>query len=848
MRLRVVPLLLLVLTLCSQPAFAWTPTHRIQTRRGHLYLRPLDGESLLFAYRPAAGAQSEIEDSPLWSPEFAASVSGGTTLEELALGQVVELGSGRSFHAVLDPVRRTLSLELNQKLSNGRVRSTRFDFAEGGKGISRVLRIRAAHADHLFGLGEHLAEAQVGQIRGDLKGTVRHSGQTPESYKDDPKGVYGNMMVSLAGGMVGNALFPSLMMIDDDGSDTLLFLSNPADSVWDFRKSPWTVELRQGELEGALAFGEEAHELRRRFMGWTGKAPVPPRKAFGLWVSEYGYENWEELEEKADGLQESGFPVDGFVLDLQWFGGIKEADPNSRMGSLTFDTENFPSPKAKIAELAGRGLGLVLIEEAYICQGLPEFQDLSQRGFLVRSPEDKTSPHIVDETPWWGLGSMLDYTNPKAGDYWHQTKREPMRELGVLGHWTDLGEPEVFRHKKTSRRGKSVYTTPLYAGDKEQLEVNNLFAFRWAESIFRGYGSGQGSEARPFIVSRTGTSGIWRFGACLWSGDIGSNWESLRSHYRAQANLSVSGLDYYGSDVGGFYRKAFENGPGGFDQLYTRWFGAACLTDVPLRPHTMNLGNKFETAPHLVGDKASNLANLRQRYSLIPYLYSVAHQAWETGSPVVSPPVLWEQDRGELDHASDHKMLGPSLLARLVLEPNLEQVEVLLPSGRWFDFESGRLVADGTTRSVTLPATVAGLMRTPLLAREGSLIPLGSEQSSEPNPSLLRLKVFPGAAPAQFELVEDDGWSQAYRTQGLARTRISQTAWEGNVGQVSIGPREGAYAARLPQSRSVELWVAGSDLRAFLGSTELEVTSTGGFQKVILDEIPSNRDLTINFR
>ena len=105
-------------------------------------------------------------------------------------------------------------------------------------------------------------------------------------------------------------------------------------------------------------------------------------------------------------------------------------------------------------------------------------------------------------------------------------------------------------------------------------------------------------------------------------------WDCLGSPYRAQGHVAMSGVDYYGSDVGGFYRRAYTESPGGYDELYTRWFAAACLTDVPLRPHTMNLGNKFETAPNQVGHAASNLANLRQRYRLIPYLYSAAHRAW----------------------------------------------------------------------------------------------------------------------------------------------------------------------------------------------------------------------------
>lgn len=848
---RQLPLVSLFLALLlSQFAWAWTPTHRLKTRRGQVYLRLLNNHSLLFAYRPGQESLAEVENSPLWSPEFRVATQGGTQVQELKLGQSVPLGEGRSLNLLMDPVRRNLSLELKQKQAAGGVRSYRFDFSQAGKGGSRVLRMRASHIDHLYGLGEHLPVSLLGQADGGLKGQLRHSGTSPESLTEDERGVYGNSMVSLGGGMVGNALFPSLMMLDDTGPDALLFLANHADSSWDFRISPWTVNVREGEIEGALAWGLEARELRKELMTWAGRAPVPPRKAFGMWVSEYGYENWAELESKAKGLRASGFPVDGFVLDLQWFGGITENSPDSRMGTLTFDTENFPNPSQKILELAKSGLGLVVIEEPYICQGLPEFADLAKRNFLVRSKVGESTPHIVDETPWWGLGSMLDYTNPAAADYWHQTKREPLRELGIMGHWTDLGEPEVFRHKESKSRRRQAYSTPIYHGDRTQLQANNLFGFRWAESIFRGYGRGDGGGPRPFILARTGTTGIWRFGACLWSGDIGANWESLRSHYRAQAHVAMSGLDYFGSDVGGFYRKSFQQAPGGFGELYTRWFAAACLTDVPLRPHTMNLGNKYETAPHLVGDKASNLANLKQRYQLIPYLYSAAHRAWAEGESVVAPVALFEQDNGKLDVSGTHKMLGADLLARLVLAAGEKEVEVMFPRGRWYDFESGGLVCDGKSSTAKVPATLDGLLRTPLFAREGSLIPLGSPGSSRPDTSKLELRVFPGTKVGTGLLVEDDGWSQAYRRGEVARTKLSQTAWKGRYGQVVIGARSGDAASSLPPRRDVTIWLASGarDLRAFQGESELGASRHGGFWKVVIPQASASRDLVITFR
>lgn len=824
----------------SLPSLAWTPTHRVTTPRGQVVLRPIGSQSALFAYLPKDAAPAvEVPNSPLWDPEVAAGFSSASHIKELKVGESLQVGETQ-LRVYLDPVSREPALEI--------AKSYRLDFSGGGKS-PRSFRLRAPQVDHLYGLGEHLPPELLGEADEDLLGQVRYSGAQRDSETTDPKGVYGNAMVPLAGGNVSNALFPVLHMIDDAGPDALLFLDNPAMSRWDFRSAPWRVEVAHGEVSGAIAWGRESLELRQEYMTWTGRPPVPPRKAFGLWVSEYGFDNWEEMETKAEGLRQAGFPLDGFVMDLQWFGGITEGSPNSRMGALTFATAAFPNPAAKLAEMARTGLGIVVIEEAYIAGGLPEYADLAEKGHLVKSSSKPNQPLTIDESPWWGVGSMLDYLNPEAADAWHQSKREPLRRMGVMGHWTDLGEPEMFRHIVSSKGKKTVYETPLYFGGLTQLAANNLFALRWAESIFRGYGAdGHAQGQRPWILGRTGTSGIQRFGAALWSGDIGANWESLRSHYRAQGHLAMSGLDYFGSDVGGFYRKAFQDAPGGYEELYTRWFAAACLTDVPLRPHTQNLENKYETAPHLVGDRESNLANLRQRYRLIPYLYSAAHKAWREGVPFVAPPVAYQQGDEVLDRSGTHKWIGSDLLARLVLEPNVSNVSVRLPAGRWYDFESGELVSDKGSETLNVPARLGEVRRTPLFARGGSVIPLGSASTSEPA-SDLELVVFPGVA-WKGSLIEDDGWSESYRGGQVAETSLSQTAWQGRYGQLTVGPRMGAFAGELSATRDLTIRLASSakNVQAVVDGKEIPMEPDGAFWVLHLPGRPADAATVVSFR
>ncbi|MCA9969431.1 MAG: DUF5110 domain-containing protein, partial [Anaerolineales bacterium] len=350
---------------------------------------------------------------------------------------------------------------------------------------------------------------------------------------------------------------------------------------------------------------------------------------------------------------------------------------------------------------------------------------------------------------------------------------------------------------------------------------------------------------------RSGTSGIQRYGAAMWSADIGSNFDSLATHMNAQMHLALSGIDYFGSGVGGFHRGAIT--PDELNALYTVWFANSALLDVPVRPHTENLCNCKETAPDRVGDTASNLANIRLRYALAPYLYSLAHQAHLSGAPVVPPLLFYYQEDLAARPLGDHKLLGRDLLVRTATDAAAAEAgavtAVYLPAGTWVDYHTGAWIESDGGWLADVPLWRDGLFRLPLYARAGAIVPQMHVDEQTLNLAGLRrdgstrdeliLYVVPAAEVTTFTLYEDDGRTTAYRAGDVRTTAISQQWADGRL-VVRIGAADGRFAGaadardtllRMPLGEGEVTAVAldGADLPQYASRAAWEAADSGWF-------------------
>ena len=536
-----------------------------------------------------------------------------------------------------------------------------------------------------------------------------------------------------------------------------------------------------GPLDQYLCAGPLFPDVVRRLGELTGLMPLPPRWALGYHQSRWGYYPDAQLLEVCTGLRRRGIPADGVFLDIQHLEGYR---------TFTWEKKGFPNPRELLETLAAIGFKVSVIVDCgvKVDPTWDLYKEGARRGFFLKSPDG--SAH-VDEV-WPGRTVFPDFTSPEARAWWaSQVKSET--DLGVRGIWLDMNEPATFRKEK----GRTLPDSLIAKGEGRPTpfgEVHNVYALQEAKATFEGMRAAAPGR-RPFLLTRAGFAGIQRFSA-VWTGDTPSTWQALQETLPCLLNLGLSGVPLVGSDVGGFSGKAASD-------LYARWMQLGSLSPF-FRCHTSKTGNRQE--PWQFGPQVENLSRsaIGERYRLLAYLYSLAHQASLTGEPILRPLVYHFQDDPKTHEVGDEAMLGPWLLAAPVLEKGATTRRVYLPRGRWYDFWSGT-VLDGPG-TVDLAVTLASL---PLFVRAGAVLPTLDPvpwSDFEP-PRTLHVDLYPADSPSSFALFEDEGDGYGYQQGDFSLLSLALSPEEGGGLAFGVGSREGK---REPARRRVEVRLWGA--------------------------------------
>ncbi|PTX60175.1 oligosaccharide 4-alpha-D-glucosyltransferase [Kordia periserrulae] len=510
-----------------------------------------------------------------------------------------------------------------------------------------------------------------------------------------------------------------------------------------------TYETISGRKTYQVIAGDSWEAILDNYTNLTGKQPLPPRWAFGNFSSRFGYHSQAETEATIAKFKEEEIPVDAIILDLYWFG----KDIKGTMGNLQVYKDSFPDAKQMIQNLNEQGVKTVFITEPFVLTTSKRWYEASNLGILAK--DSIGEPYKFDF--YFGNTGLIDIYNPK-GEQWFWNIYKELADLGVAGVWGDLGEPEVHPEKLIHHTGTAN-------------EVHNIYGHDWARLVYEGYAK-DFPNVRPFILMRAGYSGSQRYGLIPWSGDVNRTWGGLQSQPEIALQMSLQGLSYMHSDLGGFAGANLN------DNLYIRWLQYGVFQPI-YRPHAQE---EVPSEPVFRSARAKKLAKkaIELRYQLLPYNYTLAFENNQKGTPLMRPLFFEETDNKKLYTNASTYLWGHDFLVTPILKDSVATKEIYFPKDAvWFDFETDEKILGGQTKMVKTKETAI-----PVFVRGGAFIPMAKPMQTTANydANQLELHYYHDETVAESErtLYNDDGETKHAFEKGMYELLEFESEFENN--------------------------------------------------------------------
>lgn len=478
------------------------------------------------------------------------------------------------------------------------------------------------------------------------------------------------------------------------------------------------------------------------FTWLVGRQDLPPLWTLGYITSKYGYHDQRESEGVVDSLKTAGFPLDGIVFDLYWYG--KEED----MGRLEWDKTQWPDHRGMLRNFKKKGINVVTISQPYVLtngRAIDNYRTLDPQGLFCHTDGTDTT-HTV--TIWVGQGGMFDVSNP-ATRLWLRNRYKQLTDEGVTGWWGDLGEPEVHPLEIRHYNGLTAEQYHNYYGNEWSRIIYDLFKQEYP-------------DRRLMTMMRAGTAGLQRYSVFPWSTDVSRSWGGFQPQVTIMLNSGLSGLGYMSHDVGGFAIDPDNNRDG---ELYIRWLQLGLFSPV-LRTHSQQLAEPYHYTEF--GDLP--LSIIRERYTWLPYNYTLAYENASQGLPLVRPLGFYESDNDicRYEDISDQYLWGRDVMVAPVMQQGATSRSITFPQGVWVDVNHPERRYEGhTTVNYAAPINVL-----PVFARAGAFIPKASyhmENVGDYNPDKLDIVYYPGNEASSYTLFDDDLHSTGTLADGKHR-------------------------------------------------------------------------------
>lgn len=580
----------------------------------------------------------------------------------------------------------------------------------------------------------------------------------------------------------------------------IVLFDNSAKGYMDLAKKEKNT-LEFSAVAGRMAYivfsADSYPKLLNNYVDVTGKQPLPPRWSLGNYASRFGYRSEAEVRATVNKFIDLDFPLDALILDLYWFG----KDIKGHMGNLAWDKNAFPEPEKMISDIKEQGVNTILITEPFVLSTSGKWQDAVESQALAKDAQGKAKQFDF----YFGNTGLVDVFNNK-GQQWFNDIYQTLYQQGVTGWWGDLGEPEV-------HPSDTLHT--LSDGSVVNADaIHNVYGHQWAKMVFENQLK-LSPDQRPFILMRSGFAGSQRYGMIPWTGDVSRSWGGLKPQVELSLQMSLLGMAYTHSDLGGFA------GGEQFDQeMYIRWLQYGVFQPI-YRPHAQD-----NIAPEVVFHDKRTQDILREyiklRYNLLPYNYTLAYQNSTTGMPLMRP-LFFEQQFEEssaqalkdklenkdnltaFDNASSY-LWGDAFLVTPVVSADVSSVSVDLPAGIWFDYFANKNEPSKKhigNQTIDLPTSLEKL---PVLVRAGAFIPMiddiQSTQDYDASKLTLHYYADDSVPSADYEMYEDDGKTYQAIEKGLFE--LLQFSANQQQQQLSISLiRKGKGYSGMPKERNM---------------------------------------------
>jgi len=547
-----------------------------------------------------------------------------------------------------------------------------------------------------------------------------------------------------------------------------VYYDNTYKTYFDFNKNQEGVLFKAdgGYLDYYLITGKNVDTVVKRYSKITGKMPLPRRDFLGYQQCRWSYQTKEELMSVARRMHKEKIPCDVFYLDIDYMDDYKV---------FTTDKKDFKDFSSMIKELNEMGYKLVTIIDPGVKRetGYKVYDEGMAKDYFIKNSQGEV---YVGEV-WPGDSVFPDFTRKEVRNWWGDLHKV-LVDAGVSGIWNDMNEIADF-----STKNKTLPLDAYHIDDsgtkRYQKEIHNIYGHLEDISTYNALKKMQ--NTRPFVLTRSAFAGTQRY-AALWTGDNASIWEHLENAIPMMINLSLSGFNFIGADMGGF----LENSNG---ELLTRWVQFGMFTPLFRNHCALDFINQ---EPWCFGEDYLKIIKkfIKMRYQLVPHIYNKLYHTSQDGRSLIQP-LFYKDFDDETVNIDDSFLFADQILVAPIYKPRQKKRMVYLPKGTWHHYFNGEKFEG--EKYYTLDVA---LDEFPMFIKAGSIIPM-QENSLSLNtlPKTLEIHVYHGS-DTTYELYFDDGMTFNYEEGEYSLVELRLTD-----GEVKINIKKDDYP--LPEFKIV---------------------------------------------